>query len=190
LVNAKKMKLTLPSCSLRCFYSGCRGWFYFFVLTAAVVFSAENSFAAEPTATDDSYSARVWRSEDGLPENRVIGVAQAPDGFLWVATQGGLLRFDGVRFQRIGVAGSPSLIAGTMRALILDRTGQIWLAKEEDDTLFSFEGAQMRMLTSEQGLPKNERQYSMATDGYGSLWVRSEFINRWSASHSMAVMRQ
>lgn len=123
------------------------------------------------TPVDESYSARAWRSEDGLPENRVIGGVQAPDGFLWVATQGGLLRFDGVRFQRISSAGNPSLIAGTMRALLLDRSGRIWLAKEEEDTLFCFEGAQMRMVTSEQGLPKNDRQYSMAADGEGSLWV-------------------
>lgn len=165
------MKSNLSRHCSRSFYRAGAVWFYFLGCVAVLIFSAANSFAAEPTATEDSYSARVWRSEDGLPENRVIGVAQAPDGFLWVATQGGLLRFDGVRFQRISVAGSPSLIAGTMRALLLDRTGRIWLAKEENDTLFGFDGAQMQVLTSDQGLPKNERQYSLAVDGDGSLWV-------------------
>ena len=106
-------------------------------------------FAAALGSVDDSYSARAWQAEDGLPENRVVGVVQSPDGFLWVATQGGVLRFDGVRFQRVSLADSPSLIAGTMRALLLDRSGRIWLAKEEEDTLFCFEGAQMRMVTSE-----------------------------------------
>lgn len=165
------MKLSPLSCCLRCFPYGYGAWLIFSVIVAEVICSRSFSFAAELTPVDNSYSARVWRSEDGLPENRVIGVTQAPDGFLWVATQGGLLRFDGVRFQRISVVGAPSLIAGTMRSLILNRTGEIWLAKEEEDTLFCFEGSQMRMLTSEQGLPKGERQYSMAADGEGSLWV-------------------
>jgi len=66
-----------------------------------------------------------------LTENRVVGIVQAADGFLWVATQGGLVRFDGVRFQKVGLTGSPGLVAGTMRVLLLDRAGRIWLAKEE-----------------------------------------------------------
>ena len=151
------MKLNPQSICLPGFRGWLVAWFYFLIAAVGVSSGPEVASASGVMDVDNSYSARVWRSEDGLPENRVIGVAQAPDGFLWVATQGGLLRFDGVRFQRISVAGSPSLIAGTMRALILDRAGQIWLAKEESDTLFCFNGAQMQMLTSEQGLPKDER---------------------------------
>jgi signal transduction histidine kinase/ligand-binding sensor domain-containing protein len=147
---------------------------------------------AAPAATpgmDDSYAARVWQSEDGLPENRVVGVAQSPDGFMWVATQGSLVRFDGVRFQKVSLAGSPNAIAGTMRILLLDRTGRIWLAKEEDDTLFCFNGAQVRLATSAQGLPKNDRQSSMAVDGEGSLWVAysSGKVIRYSRSGQVEV---
>jgi len=141
------------------------------MLVAGAVFNALALPAAEVTPVDDSYTARAWQSEDGLPENRVVGVVQAPDGFLWVATQGGVARFDGVRFQRVSLADAPGVIAGTMRGLLLDRSGRIWLAREEEDTLVCFDGADVRVITSNQGLPKNERQYSMAVDGEGSLWV-------------------
>ena len=161
----------MKSNPLHCFARRCRQGLWRLLVFAGVLLGTGKLPAAELTPVDDSYSARAWRSEDGLPENRVIGVAQSPDGFLWVATQGGVLRFDGIRFQRVSIPGSPNLIAGTMRSLLLDRSGRIWLAKEEEDTLFCFDGAKMRMLTSEQGLPKNERQYSMAVDGEGSLWV-------------------
>lgn len=120
---------------------------------------------------DDSYSTRVWQAEDGLPENRVVGVVQSADGFLWAATQGGLVRFDGVRFQRVDLAGAPGTIAGTMRVLIQDRFGRIWLAKEEGGQLFCFDGAQVQTIKTEQGLPGNETQRSMAVDGEGRLWV-------------------
>lgn len=123
------------------------------------------------TPVDESFTARVWQADDGLPENRVVGVVQSADGYLWVATQGGLVRFDGVRFQRVDLAGAPGTIAGTMRVLIQDRFGRIWLAKEEGGRLFCFEGAQLRTLKTEQGLPENETQRSMAVDGAGGLWV-------------------
>lgn len=129
----------------------------------------QNATGAIPV--DDSYSVRTWQADDGLPENRVVGVVQAPDGFLWVATQNGLVRFDGVRFQRVDRPGTPSLIAGTMRVLMLDRDGRIWLAKEEGGTLFCFEGTEMRMFSAEQGLLKNEAQRSLAADNTGALWI-------------------
>lgn len=123
-------------------------------------------------AEDESpYFARTWLAEDGLPDNRVVGLAQTADGYLWVATQGGLVRFDGVRFQRVTLASSPDLIAGTMRAMLLDRKGRVWLAKDEGGTFFCFDGSQLHMLTSSQGLPRNETQRSMAVDGKGDLWV-------------------
>ena len=106
---------------------------------------------------ENPYFARTWLAEDGLPDNRVVGLAQTADGYLWVATQGGVVRFDGVRFQRVSVARSPDLIAGTMRALLLDRMGRVWLAKEEGDTLFCFDGAQVRMLTDVRICPRTKR---------------------------------
>ena len=141
---------------------------FFFILCNAVLFSLVSPALAE---SESPYFARTWLAEDGLPDNRVVGLAQTADGYLWVATQGGVVRFDGVRFQRVSIAQSPDLIAGTMRAMMLDRKGRVWIAKEEGGTLFCFEGAQVRMTTSDQGLPKNETQHSMAMDGNGDLWV-------------------
>ena len=39
-------------------------------------------------ANDASWFARTWQTDEGLPDNAVTGIAQTPDGFLWVATQG------------------------------------------------------------------------------------------------------
>jgi len=44
-------------------------------------------------------SHQSWGTEEGLPQNSVHAIAQTPDGFLWVATEGGLARFDGVGFK-------------------------------------------------------------------------------------------
>lgn len=141
---------------------------FFFILCNAVLFGLVSPALAE---NENPYFARTWLAEDGLPDNRVVGLAQTSDGYLWVATQGGVVRFDGVRFQRVKIASSPDLIAGTMRVLMLDRAGRIWLAKDEGGTVFCFDGARVRMISADQGLPKNETQRSMAMDGNDDLWV-------------------
>src|SRR5271170_1816162 len=63
---------------------------FFSILFGAVLFRLVSSAMAE---NENPYSVRAWTSEDGLPENKVVGVAQTRDGSLWVATQGGLVRF-------------------------------------------------------------------------------------------------
>ena len=42
-------------------------------------------------ATNAPWFARAWQTDEGLPDNAVVGIAQTKDGFLWVATQGGLV---------------------------------------------------------------------------------------------------
>src|SRR5215469_3964275 len=43
--------------------------------------------------------SRVWRSDDGLPNNNISAIAQTPDGYLWLATPNHLVRFDGDQFE-------------------------------------------------------------------------------------------
>lgn len=55
------------------------------------------------------YVIQTWRMEDGLPENRVRSVLQTRDGYLWVGTFNGLVRFDGVSFRTFDPANTPDL---------------------------------------------------------------------------------
>src|SRR5262245_10957468 len=59
--------------------------------------------ALGPPAPDGSshsaFSIQSWRTDDGLPSDMVSDVTQDKDGYLWVATNAGVARFDGVRFQ-------------------------------------------------------------------------------------------
>ena len=49
-----------------------------------------------------NYFSRSRKTENGLPDNAVTAVAQTGDGYLWIGTYGGLVRFDGVRFKLCG----------------------------------------------------------------------------------------
>lgn len=68
-----------------------------------------------PTANAQewNYNIRSWQSQDGLPEETVQAFAQTPDGYLWVGTSGGLIRFDGARFPACLTMRTPLPLKGT-----------------------------------------------------------------------------
>jgi len=58
------------------------------------------------------YVLKVWETDDGLPHNSVTSLVQHSDGFFWIATQGGLVRFDGLQFTAFS---SPAHRGGKVR---------------------------------------------------------------------------
>jgi len=134
------------------------------------IFLALLCTAALAADKDTAYFFRAWTAEDGLPENKVVGLTQTADGYLWVATQGGLVRFDGVRFQPFDAASAAGYASSTMRVLYLDRDGRVWIAKE-GGALVCLDGTQVRAFTPKDGLPQFEGQRSLAEDEQGNLWI-------------------
>ena len=78
-------------------------------------------------ADSSAWSCRAWQTDEGLPDNSVTGVAQSADGFLWVATYGGLMRFDGANFSTVPL---PSLFKKSVRTMLLDSRGRLWLGMD------------------------------------------------------------
>ena len=78
--------------------------------TAAPVCFLVCGWMACATAMEQStdWFNRVWQVDDGLPAANVTGIAQTRDGYLWLGTQSGLARFDGVNFEVVPIpVGSP-----------------------------------------------------------------------------------
>src|SRR5438309_827082 len=73
------------------------------------------------------FSVRIWQTDDGLPQNSVKALAQTGDGYLWVGTQEGLARFDGIRFLPVDDKGAPELRHGYINALCAARDGSPWI---------------------------------------------------------------
>lgn len=82
--------------------------------------------ASEPDATDDRFS-RSWTSEHGLRGNQVWAILQDPDGYLWLGTNEGLIRFDGERFQVWRDPDGAPLPGSSVRALSLGGDGAMWV---------------------------------------------------------------
>ncbi len=75
-----------------------------------------------------SYAFTTYSIEAGLPNNVILApVFQTRDGYLWVGTEAGLARFDGVRFTTFRVAFTPGLADNLIRCFYEDRDGTLWI---------------------------------------------------------------
>lgn len=83
--------------------------------------------ALDPAVAPADYSIRLWTTHDGLPQNTVQSILQGHHGYLWMATQEGLARFDGVTFRVWDTHSDPPLPARNVRALLEDRHHRLWI---------------------------------------------------------------
>jgi len=72
------------------------------------------------------YAADYWRTADGLPQASVGAIAQTADGYIWLATEEGLVRFDGVRFTVFDTTNS-TLLDNYISSLRAGRDGSLWI---------------------------------------------------------------
>jgi len=63
-----------------------------------LLFGSADARALDPARALSQYALQQWSSAAGLPHESIQALAQTPDGYLWLGTMGGLVRFDGVRF--------------------------------------------------------------------------------------------
>lgn len=86
------------------------------------------AFALDPDSALTTYRHEVWREDQGLLQSTINSILQARNGYIWLATYYGIVRFDGVRFTVFDTATTPAIQANRVRALAEDRDGTIWIA--------------------------------------------------------------
>lgn len=140
-------------------------------LAAMVLLAILYSDVGQAAATNESsaWSYRAWQTDEGLPDNSVTGVAQTDDGYLWVATYGGLMRFNGASFTSIPL---PTLQKKSICSMVLDRHGRLWLGIDPDG-VNCLDAKESRAFGLADGLPA-ERVAAMAEDREGTVWVASQ----------------
>ncbi|MGA2970823.1 MAG: two-component regulator propeller domain-containing protein, partial [Acidimicrobiales bacterium] len=89
------------------------------------------ALALEPTTPLANYGRQAWGMENGLPQNTVQALAQTPDGFIWLGTEVGLVRFDGNGFQVFDKNTTPALPGNDVRCLLATKDGALWIGTSE-----------------------------------------------------------
>ncbi len=100
------------------------------LLAGWLLLTAAPARALEPGVMLSQYVLDNWQGPQGLPESAVQAMAHTPDGYLWVGTQEGLARFDGVRFTVFDRESEPALGSSEIFALLADRRGRLWIGTQ------------------------------------------------------------
>jgi len=99
--------------------------------------------ALSPEQDITQYSLTQWGHRDGLRSTALFTIAQTADGFLWLGTSDGLVRFDGLRFVPVSLLGNGDAVFGRVQALRVDRAGVMWIGTESGN-LVRMEGSSMK----------------------------------------------
>lgn len=98
----------------------------------ALLFSLLSASAKGPVPIAQvTYSTSIYNVYSGLITNNSPFLRQTRDGYLWVGTELGLSRFDGVRFVNFRVANTPELQSSLIRNLYEDKAGWLWIATQQ-----------------------------------------------------------
>ena len=123
------------------------------------------------TVPSVQYTRRLWRVQDGLPEDTVQALAQSRDGFLWVGTTGGLARFDGSNFTVFDQNSTPGFQANSIFCILPARDGSLWLGSEGSGLLHYTHG-DLERYGAAQGLADGFVR-SILEDA-GILWIGTD----------------
>lgn len=132
------------------------------------VLPAASSGAEEsPAVPEPAFVSKSWQIEDGLPSNTIVDIAKTPDGYLWLGTRNGVVRFDGVRFKSFGL--KDGLENPHVFALGQEIHGDVWVATVPNGLYRFHEGKFLPVA----GPPEYPRitAWCLWTDRAGNLWV-------------------
>ncbi len=128
--------------------------------------------ALDPSKRLTQYVHDVWTTESGLPQNSVIAIAQTRDGYLWLGTEEGLVRFDGARFVTFDKSNVPGLQSNVVVALLVDRHDGLWFGTTGGG-LISLSHGVFKIYTTQNGL-SNDSILALHEDGQGDLWIATD----------------
>ena len=125
--------------------------------------------ALDPKVSLHHYREDVWLDKNGLPNNTVRAIAQTTDGYIWLGTEEGLARFDGLRFAIFDKQNTPEFRSNVVTALIGAQDGGLWVGTRAGG-LLHYDGKAFRRLTTADGLPHHSVR-ALAQGPDGTIWA-------------------
>lgn len=141
---------------------------YFRVAAALLLLAGTRTPALDPTRNLKQFGHQIWLTENGLPQNTVQAIVQTNDGYLWIGTQDGLARFDGLNFTVFDKENTPAFKSNDIRFLHEDTQARLWISTSYG--LLCRHNGQFTAFTVNEGLPDNSVG-PVVEDASGHVWI-------------------
>jgi len=100
-------------------------------LLVLLLASGACAFALDPSLDVSQYAHTAWKIREGFVKGIIDSIAQTPDGYLWLATQSGLYRFDGVRIVQWQPSRGEKLPSDFVHRLVVGPDGTLWIGTDK-----------------------------------------------------------
>ena len=134
------------------------------------VFFSSGSLARGYEFADSPFIVNKWGTKEGLPQSSVFSIVQSRDGYLWLGTFGGLVRFDGVRFSVFGEGSLRGINSSSIVQLLADSRTNLWVGTEADGIMRIGSDGQIQNFDLGRG-SREGRLISSCEDSGGAVWL-------------------
>lgn len=153
-----------------------------------VIGTATSVWALEPRSALSQYAHDVYTTVNGLPQDSIRAVTQTTDGYLWVATMGGLARFDGVGFTVFNSANVRAMSNDRITALAPGPDGTLWIGTGGYGVLRLKDGTFTSVAPASE-LPEGNVR-ALYVDSNGTLWIGTDWgLSKYDHGHVTTVFQ-
>lgn len=129
----------------------------------------QKTLALDPAKLLTQYTHDVWTNKSEFPQSGIGAIAQTADGYLWLGSQTGLVRFDGVKFTEFNRTNTPEITHPAILSLRAARDGSLWFGTFGGG-LTHYKDGRFKTYTTRDGLSNNV-VYSIVERADGDLWI-------------------
>lgn len=141
----------------------------FSIIIFITIFSSVYLYGLDPSKKLHHYIHRSWQTIDGLPQNSANSIVQTDDGYIWIATQEGLTRFDGLSFKVFSRATNPEILSNDIRYLATSPDGALWITTYSGGAI-KYKDSTFTTINVEKGLSENLVKTAYANES-GDVWL-------------------
>jgi len=160
------------------------------------MFVAASALALDPARALTQARLSVWTTDSGLPQSSIYAIVQTRDGYLWMGTEEGLARFDGVRFVVFDRQNAPSLRNAFVSSLFEAADGTLWigtygggLARMRNGHIEAFRPDLLGTDRIREMYATRDGTMFVATAGGGLLRIKGEEVTRFTMRDGLPIDR-
>ena len=136
---------------------------------------AHAGYALDQNKNTSQYIRDEWNAREGFPGGRVYAITQTPDGYLWIGTENGLVRFDGLQFRLLQHSELGQLPEGPVFSLDVDASGDLWVSQGGPRLFRYHNGAFTDVLAGLPAAGRNVTVFARGRDGELLFWANGTF---------------